>query len=60
MLSRLVHSVLPEANSQHGLQQLLNIWLDAGAHRPGKHADTRKNGGVDLHGLLPPAQIEDR
>lgn len=46
---------LPEANSQHGLQQLLDVRLDAGAHGPGQHADAGKHCGINLHCLLPPA-----
>lgn len=45
----------PEANSQHGFQEFLDVWLDARTHGSGKHADTSKDGGVHLHGLLSPA-----
>lgn len=47
--------VIPEAHSQHGLQQLLDVWLDAWTHSSGKHADTCEHSGVHLDGLLPPA-----
>lgn len=49
----------PETNSQHGFQEFLDVWLDARTHGSGKHADTSKDGGVHLHGLLSPAHIKD-
>lgn len=55
-LTKKGHGDLPEADGQHGFQEFLNIWLDAGTHGSGKHADASKHCGVYLHGLLSPAR----
>lgn len=57
--TQLNHYNVPEANSQHGFQEFLDVWLDAGTHSSGKHADTSKNCGIHLHGLLSSARNKD-
>ena len=46
----------PQSHRQHGLQQLLDVLLDARPHRSGQHADAGEHCGIHLHCLLSPAE----
>lgn len=46
----------PQPHRQHGLQQLLDILLDAWPHGSSQHADAGEDCGVYLYCLLSPAE----